>query len=75
MEVSRLGVELVLQLPAYAAAMATLDPSRIYDLCCTLHQCGILNPQREARDRTHILTDIMLGCLPAEPQWELSLYF
>ena len=32
MEVPRLGVELELQLQAYAIAMATVDPSHIYDL-------------------------------------------
>ena len=32
MEVSRLGVESEPQLQAYTAAMATLDPGRIYDL-------------------------------------------
>ena len=33
-----LGVELVLQLPAYTTATATPDPSRIWNLCHSLQQ-------------------------------------
>ena len=45
---------------AYATATATLDPSCICDLCCSVwHQ--ILNSLSEARDRSHILTGKMLG--------------
>ena len=47
-EVSRLGVELELQL--LAAATAMLDLSLIFDLCCSLWQCRILNPLIQARD-------------------------
>ena len=61
MEVPRLGVKLELQLLAYATAMATLDPSHIFDLRHSLQQCWILNLLSEARDRTHILVDTMLG--------------
>ena len=57
MEVPRLGAELELHLPAYTTATATLDLSHIFDLCCTLQQCRILNLLSEIRDRTHILTD------------------
>ena len=32
MEVPRLGVELELQLPAYTTAIATQDPSHVWDL-------------------------------------------
>ena len=49
MEVPRLGVQS--ELPAYARATATQDPSRI----CIHHssrQCRILNPLSEARDQT-----------------------
>ena len=57
MEVPRRGVELELQLPAYATAMATQDPS----LACNLHhssqQHQILNPASEAKGPTHILVD------------------
>ena len=52
MEVSRLGVDLELQLLAYTTATATPDPS----LVCNLHrgsqQRWILNPLSEASDRT-----------------------
>ena len=51
----RLGVELELQLQAYTTVMATWDPRCICDLHHSLHQCQILNPVSEARDRTHIL--------------------
>ena len=61
MEVSRLGVESELQLPAYTTATATPDPSHICDLCHSLWQCQILNPLRKARDRTHIHKDTMSG--------------
>ena len=44
MEIPRLGVELELQLQAYDTATATLDPSCICSLCCSLQQCQILNP-------------------------------
>ena len=54
MEVPRLGVESELQLLAYATATAMPNPSLI---CCSLQQCGILNPLIEARDGTHILMD------------------
>ena len=57
MEVPRRGVESELQLPAYPTATATPDPSHI----CKLHhgswQRWILNPLREARDRTRILME------------------
>ena len=57
MEVSRLGVELVLQLQGYATAMPILDLSHICKLCPNLQQCQILNPLSEARDQTCILMD------------------
>jgi len=63
MEVPRLGAELEPQLPAYviATATATPDPSHICDLHCSLYQSQILNPLSEARNRTCLLTDTMLG--------------
>ena len=61
MEVPRPGVELELQLPAYTTATATPDPSHIFNPSHSLQQCWILNPLSEARDRTCILTDTMLG--------------
>ena len=53
MEVSRLSVELELQLPAYTTV--TADLSHVCDLHHRSWQFGILNPLSEARDRTCIL--------------------
>ena len=50
MEVSRLGIELELQLLAYTTAIATQDLSHIYDLHNSSQQCQILNPMSVARD-------------------------
>ena len=58
MEVPRLGVKLELQLPAYATATVTWDPSHFCNLHHSSRQRWILNPLSEARDRTHILMDI-----------------
>ena len=55
MEVPRLGVESELQLPAYATATETQDPSPICDLHHSSQQRQILNPLSEARDQTHNL--------------------
>ena len=52
MEVLRLGVESKVQLPAYATATATQDPSHGCDLHHSSWQCWILNPLSEARDQT-----------------------
>ena len=57
MEVPRLGVESDLLLLAYATATAMTDLSRIFDLCCSLLQCQILNPLSKARYQTHLLMD------------------
>ena len=57
MEVPRLGDESGLQLPAYATATATRDPSRICDLKHSSWQHWILDPLSRARDGTHILMD------------------
>ena len=51
MEVPMLGLQLELQLPAYATA-TTSDPSRICYLHHSSQQCLILNPLSKARDRT-----------------------
>ena len=42
---------------AYVTAIAMPDLSHICDLHCSLRQCWILNPLREARDQTRILMD------------------
>ena len=55
MEIPSLAVESELQLPAYATATATWDPSPICDLYHSSQQCWILNPPSEARDWTCIL--------------------
>ena len=46
MEIPRLGVELELELPAYATATAMPDGSHILDLHHSSRQCQILNPLR-----------------------------
>ena len=58
MEVPRLGVQLELQLPAYARAPATPDPSRVCDLHHSSWQRWIFNPLSEAKDGTCLLKDI-----------------
>ena len=55
LEVPRLGVELELQLPAYATATAMQNPSHVCDLHHSSQQHQILNPLSEARDWTHNL--------------------
>ena len=57
MEVPRLGVQLELQVLAYARATATRDPSHICNLHLSSRQCQILNPLSKARDGTCILMD------------------
>ena len=64
MEVPRLRVELELQLPAYAPAVATRDPSCVCDLHYSSLQCQKLNPLGETRDRTLILMDTSRTCNP-----------
>ena len=56
---SQLGGESELQLPAYTKATATQDPCHTCKLCCSLWHYRSLNPLRESRDRTCILTDTM----------------
>ena len=60
---------------AYTTATATQDPSRICDLHHSSQQWWILNPLREAGDRTCILMDTS-QIRSTKPQWEfLSLWF
>ena len=49
-DIPRLGVELELQLLAYAIATTTQDPSCVFHLHHSSQQCWILNPLSEARD-------------------------
>ena len=72
MEVSRLGVESELQLPAYTTATAMQDPSRICELHHISQQRQILNSLSEAKDGTRILIETMLGSWATEPQQELQ---
>ena len=62
MEVPSLGVELELQPLAYTTATAMPDPSCVCDLQHSSRQLRILNPLREARDRTCVLIDISQIC-------------
>lgn len=59
MEVLRLGIKQVLQLPAYVTAIATQDLNHI---CKPYQSCGdaglILNPLSKAKDEIRILMDI-----------------
>ena len=55
MEVPRLGVQLELQLPAYATATATPDLYCVCDLHYRSRQLQILNPLSKARDQTRNL--------------------
>ena len=55
MEVPRLGVQSELQLPAYATATATPDPSHVYNLHHSSWQRRILNPLSKAEDRARNL--------------------
>ena len=51
MEIPRLGVESVLQLPAYTTATAASDLSCVFDLHHSSQQRRVLNPMSEARDQ------------------------
>ena len=57
MEAPSLGVELELQLPAYATATAMWDPSHVFDLYHSSLQRQILNPLSQARDEIRVLMD------------------
>ena len=49
MEVSRLGVDLELQLPAFTTATAKPDPNHACDSYRISRQCQIPNPQSRAK--------------------------
>ena len=57
MGVSRLGVELELELPAYSTAIAMPDPSCVCNLHHSSWQRQILNPLSKPRDETCVLMD------------------
>ena len=63
MEIPRLGVQLELQLQAYATAtVISSDLSRSCNLHHRTWQCQTLNPLSGARDRTHVLMDTSWVC-------------
>ena len=63
-------VESKLQLLTYSIATAMPYPSFICDLCCSLQQCQIINPPREARAQTHIVRDT--SWVLNSPPWNSS---
>ena len=73
MEVSRLGVQSDLQLPAYATATATSDLSHIHGS----QQRWVLSPLSEARDQIYNLTipsQICFHCTTTgTPTWKVLL--
>ena len=64
MEFPRLVVESQLQLPTYAKATASWDPSLVCDLHHSSWPRQILNPLIEARDRACVLMDTSQICSP-----------
>ena len=75
MEVPRLGVDLELQLLAYAMATATLNPSCVCDLHHSSWQCQILNPLRKAKDRTcNFMVPSQIRCHCATTETPISLF-
>ena len=62
MEVSRLGLNSLLQLPAYTIATATRDTSHVWELHHSSRRRGILNPLSKARDGTRILMGTSRAC-------------
>ena len=74
MEVSRLGVELELQLLAYTMATATRDLSHVCDPYHSSGQHRIPNPVWEARDQTHILIDELVGFCATAGTSDLSAF-
>ena len=62
MEVSRVGLELELWVPAYTTATATPDLSLTCDLHRSSRQRRILNPPSGTRDQTQVLIDISWVC-------------
>ena len=57
MEVPRLGIEWMLEPPAYTTATATPDPRHVCNLHHSSRQHQILKPLSEARDWTCVLMD------------------
>ena len=55
MEIPRRGGQSELWPPADTTATAKLDTSRVWDLCRSSPQCGILHPLGKAKGRTRVL--------------------
>ena len=72
MDVPRLGVQLELQLPVYATAIAMPDLSHVCDLHHSSRQCPILNPVRPGTEPA--ISWFLVGFLSAEPQWEGDMF-
>ena len=72
MEVPRLRVKPELHQQAYATATATPDLNHVCNLHHSSHQCGILNPLSEARDRTCVLMDTSWIWNPLSPNGKSS---
>ena len=78
MEVPRLWVESELQLPAYATATATTDPSRVYNLYHSSWQHQMVYPLSEARDQTQnlmVLSWIHFHCVTMGTSRSVSSYY
>ena len=75
MEVPELEVELELQLPAYATAIATQNLSHVCELYHSSLQCQILYPLSKARDWTWILMNTRRICFCCATMGTLSINF
>ena len=73
MEVPRLGVELEIQLLAYATGTALQDQSHICDLYHSSPQCRILNPLSKAEIKP-ASSWLLVWYISAAPQWELQYF-
>ena len=73
MEVPRVGVGSEVQLPAYAIATATPDPSHICNLHCSSWQYWILNLLSMAGIEP-ASSWILVRFVTTEPQWELLIF-
>ena len=72
MEVRRLGVQSELQVPAYARATATPDPSHVCNPHHSSQQCWILNPLRPGIKPA--TSWFLFGFVSAVPQQELQTW-
>ena len=73
MEVPRLGVKSELQLPAYAIATATQDPSRVCNLYHSSCNAGSLTHWARSVIKPE-MSWFVVGFISAVPQWEFPLW-